>query len=345
MSKWHLSNFPRFLRIVLILVSLTALSWPALLSKLASNVGLLLLARSMTASDSLEHSRVDVIGQVQAQQWLQVATAVNHDNQGAWRGLGFALAGQGQEKAAITAWRTAQATTTEFIWRGDIERAAQHFAKALEWYQRAVAIQPELSDGWYYTGLAFQGLGEWTSAQHAYERAIRIGVFDQISRSSLYYRLGVIYQQYLQPPLLNKALNAYSTAFELNDFMLESEAADCHYKRGAIYETQGLDRMLAQHEYEIAVLLNPKHEWAHLRLGVIRYRIDKNLLSAKQEIERALQLWPADTSRKWPYRYLGDLYSDAGMTVQAVAAYREALGWDPRDPQIKASLSKLEQHD
>lgn len=324
--------------IIIVIVGLASFA-----SRVVSNAGLLALARALVQDDLTGATRPNSTDLTNAYSWLETATRLDAANRGAWRGLGFVLANEGQEGDAIAAWRTAQATAAEFIWRGEIERVAGHFDKALAWYQRAISMQLEQSDGWYYAGLAFQGLNDWGSARRAYEQAIRVGTFDQISRSSLNYRLGVIYQQYTQPPLLDKALNAYSLALEQNDFLLESEAADCHYKRGMIYEPQ--DQRLALHEYEEAIALNPQHEWAHLRLGLMRYRIDKDMPAAEQEIGRALQLWPAGTSRKWPYRYLGDMYREAGLPAQAEVAYREALRWDPQDGQVKSSLAKLSQHD
>jgi tetratricopeptide (TPR) repeat protein len=337
----------RHVWIVLILLSAVVISGRILISGFVGNIGLLLLVHSFASSDLLELriNNSDVSGQEQAQHWLQAAVALNHGNRGAIRGLGFALASQGRESEALATWRDAEAPTDLFITRGNLARATGRFETALKWYQRANALPAAGSDGWYYEGLTYGMLGQWDSARRAHEQAITLNSFDAVGRSSPYYRLGVIYQQHTQPPRLDKALNAYNIAVALNDFTQVSEAADSYYKRGIIYEAQGRDPKYALPEYQQAAALNSKHHWAHLKLGITLYQVDKDISAAEQEIERALEVWPADTSRKWPYRYLGDMYREAGLPAQAEVAYREALSWDPQDAQVKSSLAKLNQHD
>lgn len=347
MSKRRALHSSHLLWIFVILLSFAALSWRTFISSLAGNVGMLLLARSLDSSDplELESSSIDVREREQAQHWLQAAVALNHGNRGAISGLGFVLASQGRENEALAAWRDAEAPADLFISRGNLARATGRVETALKWYQRANALPAAGSDGWHYEGLTYGMLGDWDSARQAHEQAISLNSFDAVGRSSPYYRLGVIYQQYTQPPRLDKALNAYNMAVALNDFTQVSETADSYYKRGIIYEAQGRDPKYALPEYQQAAALNSKHHWAHLKLGITRYQVDKDISAAEQEIERALEVWPADTSRKWPYRFLGDMYREAGMKTQAEAAYREALSWDPRDEQVKSSLAKLVQHD
>jgi len=304
---------------------------------------LLFLSRSMAQSDLAQPTQRDDSSSIEAERWLEAAAGLDTTNRGAWRGLGFVLANLGQEGDAVAAWRTAQATAAEFIWRGGVERAAQQFDKALEWYQRAVAIQPELSDGWYYEGLAYQGLDDWDAARRAYQQAVQIARFDRISRSSLYYRLAMAYRLHSQPPLVDEALDAFTTAINLNDFNSVYEAADSHYQRGTISEQT--DESLALRDYHRALEIDPQHSWAHLVLGRLLYRTTKDVLQAEAEMNQALTLWPDNATRKWPYRFLGDMYREAGMIAKAEMAYRQALSWDPQDAQVKSSLSKLNQHD
>jgi tetratricopeptide (TPR) repeat protein len=144
MSKQYLPRRSRLLWFVVILLVFVALSWRALISSFAGNVGLLLLARSMSSSDLLglggEGSSGN--GQEQAWPWLHMATALNHDNRGAWWGLGFVLVTRGQGNSAIAAWQTAGGVPQEFVARGQAIRSADPQA-ALIWYEWALRIDPD----------------------------------------------------------------------------------------------------------------------------------------------------------------------------------------------------------
>jgi hypothetical protein len=121
MSKQYLPRLSRLLWFVVILLVFVALSWRALISSFAGNVGLLLLARSMSSSDllGLGSEGSDRKGQEQAGPWLHMATALNHYNRGAWRGLGFILEMSGQRADAIAAWQQAGLTVQDFVtWGG-----------------------------------------------------------------------------------------------------------------------------------------------------------------------------------------------------------------------------------
>jgi tetratricopeptide (TPR) repeat protein len=144
MIKRYLLQSSRLLWIVVILLGFAAISWTTVASRFAGNVGLLLLARSLSSSDQLglmsEGSNRK--GQEQAWQWLHMATALKHDNRGAWRGLGFVLVTRGQANSAIAAWQTAGGMPQEFIARGQAIRPADPQA-ALIWYEWAVRIDPD----------------------------------------------------------------------------------------------------------------------------------------------------------------------------------------------------------
>lgn len=347
MSMRRALHSPRLLWITVILLGIITISWTTLLSKVTSNVGLLLLARSLAASDplELESSSSDVIEQEQARQWLQAAATLNPDNRGAWRGLGFVLTalGPGRTEEALAAWRNANATANEFIVRGHQARNARQFTAALNWYQRAAALQPELADSWYHQGLTYQDLGEWTTARRALQRAVQAPIFDLVGYSTRYYRLGMVERFHFQPPLMNEALNAFATAIQLNDFSSGYEAADSYYQHGNLVEQT--NQSLALQDYQKALELYPQHYWAHLLLGRLLYKTSRDVSRAEAEMYHALNLWPDNGTRKWPYRFLGDMYREAGMMAQAEWAYRQVLSWDSQDEQVRLSLSKLGQHE
>jgi len=153
--------------------------------------------------------------------------------------------------------------------------------------------------------------------------------------------MGVIYQWRLEPRQTDAALAAYEAAIEADDFSANWEAADCHYKRGEVLWWTGRDPRESISEYQQAVTLNPKHHWAHVRLGYALYQAYGDVASAEKEIRQAIAVWPDDKHQKWPHRFLGDIYQEAGMIDQAIAAYQEVLRLDPSDEQVQDILTTL----
>jgi tetratricopeptide (TPR) repeat protein len=147
MSKRYPLRSSRLFLIVIILLGLVALSGKTVISSFAGNVGLLVLARSPSSSDllGLTSEGSDRKGQEQAWPWLRLATALNHDNRGAWWGLGFVLATHGQDDSAIAAWQAAGGMPQEFVARGQAIRSADPQA-ALTWYEWASRVDPDFLD-------------------------------------------------------------------------------------------------------------------------------------------------------------------------------------------------------
>ncbi len=343
MSKQRLLRSSCLWWIAVILLGFAAISWTTVVSSFAGNVGLLLLARSFASSDPLElgSSDSDVKGQEQAQQWLQTAIALDHDNRSAWRGLGFAFAAQGQQDEAVAAWKEVNTMWNEAMRRGDIALKGEQARQALQWYKWATALEPQIGDGWYSQGLAYEALEQWDEALYAYQKATVVGIFTKMGQSSSYYRIGIILQWHRRHPQLQEAEAAFQTALALHAFSAETEAADAHYRIGEIYMLQGLNPRDSLPEYQQAVQLDPRHYWAHLRLGYTLYQLHKNVDEAEREISLALSLWPNATNRKWPYRFLGEIYLEAGLKDKAAAAFTEVLRLDPADDRASKVLSTL----
>jgi tetratricopeptide (TPR) repeat protein len=127
----------------------------------------------------------------------------------------------------------------------------------------------------------------------------------------------------------------------LDQFNSGLEEADSHYKVGEILIEQGHDPQSAIARLREALLLNPEHYWARLRLGQALYAAYSDVAQAEDTIERALAIWPNDISRKWPYRFLGDIYRTAAMTEQALNAYQTARKIDPSDETIEHLIQEL----
>lgn len=329
----------RLLRLALVSLALYLLS-PTLLGHGYLNGGLLALGRSVRIGERWQAPLVDQAAAQPAEVLLQKATSVLPDNYSAGRSLGLALALQGHEDEALAIWKGSR-IAAGFAQYGEQARQAGRYQEALVWFRRAYQLEPGSAAYAYYTGLMHERLQQWRAAEAVYRAALDTAAFHDLGQSDLYYRLGLLYQWRLAPPEPEAAETAYLAAIQWSDFRASQDKADTYYRLGELYDNQGHEpgRYLAY--YQQAVALDPDHYWAHLRLGQALYETTGDVRAAVSEMERALALWPAESSRKWPYRLLGDLYRESGAIQEAIVAYQEAQRWDPADEYVQAALREL----
>jgi len=323
--------------LLLIFVFILVIRGKTYISYALENIGLVLLNQTSTRLPENSLSQPFI----QFGKLIEQSINYDHENDSSWRWLGFFLISNDQSERALTAWQNSEMMTDELVWWGTQERQKKQFNRALRWYNLAARLETVLSDPWYYSGLAYEGLEQYSNALQAYDQAVRIGKFRNIKSSSLYYRLALIYHRRSVPPNLEKALAAYDTAIRLDDFNTEMERADTHYGRGAIYELLERPSLDAIKEYEQALALNPNHEWAYLRLGYAQYSAYGDVVLAVKNIYQAISLWPDNIGKKQPYKFLGDVYLNAGLTNEAIKAYRKAQEIDANDVHIKQILENL----
>ena len=323
----------------LILVAILGL---LLARRLATNLGLLALNRAIAVDGPFIESPPGDPAWGEADRWLGLARAIDAANASVQRGWAFAQIRRGDADAATTLLlQSAGVSVSELVQRGAMARSREANREAVQWYALALQLSPDLSDAWYYQGQAFGNLSEWNSARTAYARAMQADNFQDVGRSSPLYRLGEIYQFRVTPKRLDLALKLYTDAIALDDFTLISEAGDAHYKLGEIYTWQEVDPGQIIAEYRRALSLSPDHYWARLKLGEMLYLAHGDASQAEAEIERALELWPDDSSRKWPYRSLGDIYRGTGRRNSAMTMYQMALDRDPADDSLRALYQQL----
>jgi len=325
----------RFYPSLFVVALLLGLRGSSFLSQVLGNAGLVFLGKALAGPPD----EVACGFAVRAEALLWRATTYDAENNSAWRGLGFALEAQGEEEEAVIAWRTVGDMAQEFIQWGEQARSAGQYQEALEHYERAWVVSPDLADPWYYTGLAYEEMAQWEQALAAYDRALQGSASVDVGQSSIYYRKGVIYQWRLEPRQVEKALAAYEAAIESDDFNSNREAADCHYRRGEILRWMGTDSAEYIAEYRQATDLDPGHAPAHIYLGVAYYALDGDVAAAEAEIRQALAL---GTHGQWAYYQLGEIYRQEGKTIEAIAMYERALEIDPSLEVAQKRLQSLD---
>lgn len=294
MSKRYLPRFSRLLWIAVILLGFAAISWATVASSFAGNVGLLILSRSLARVDQLQHSPQGDLDLMRAQQWLQVATQINMANAGAWRGQGVSLAAQGREQEALAAWQAAGMTGQEFIQQGETARLAGHYPEALDWYERAERIAPDLlSSILYFRFLTQQALGSANSAFNNLHRAVTAddGWINPEIRFRAWYAWGVwLFEQHQNV----EAEQAFHTAISVfpNDSMLWTMLSETYRFLGLAQWAQ--NRLgEAANSLKTAVQFDRQNIWAHIHYGKVLYlQSAEHLHETENEFAVALRLAP-----------------------------------------------------
>lgn len=131
----------------------------------------------------------------------------------------------------------------------------------------------------------------------------------------------------LDRPYTADELNAAHEALA-KSVLLENQqpdSAEPYILRGQIYAALK-DHDRARDILLKAVRLDPKNDFALMRLGVVEYNAG-NKESATSYMEKALALNPGS---KWAHLWNGVMASDSGKTDQAMAHFGKALAVDPR---------------
>jgi tetratricopeptide (TPR) repeat protein len=195
------------------------------------------------------------------------------------------------ESGATSAWRRTGLPAKDLIARGEKARVAGFYEEALAWYERAIRVEPQGGDPWYFAGLLRENQELWPQALEAYSQAIASERLDHVGLSTVYHRLGSIYQRRLETSQPELAIAAYRAALDANDFGPAGDAA-----------------------------------WTHARLAQLMHLAKKDEGAAEAEISKTLELNPKDP---WIYVVLGDIYRSNGRRVEAIEMYEQALVIDP----------------
>jgi tetratricopeptide (TPR) repeat protein len=237
---------------------------------------------------------------------------------------------------ANKAWEEAGMTAESLILWGEAARREEQFDEAMRWYERAIALEPGLGDPWYYVGRLAEDQRQWLQAVEAYERTLSADFLRTVGRSSSLYRMGLIYQRHLDPPMLEDALVAYESALDASDFSFVTEEADCHFRFGEILYWYKPAPDLSIEQFKRAIELNDRHVWAHTLLGLAVYKYYHNATEAEIEFKISVELNPLHKSG---YYNLGELYRQEGAVDKAVVMYQRAL---EIDPGYEAAQNRLE---
>ncbi len=291
------------------------------------------------------------------------AAALNPHDEAAHFALGQALAARGQESAARQAWSTAEAAPY-FVNRGLALAGQGAYEEAVVQYQRALAITPDLSDGYYYLGRALSGLGRQEEALAALESAAALEPTFSPRRYLLQAEVYAAREEW------RAALDAFAQASAL----IPTDPVP-HYRMGWVLDQKLGDGEAAMPHYRQAWQLDPDYvpprlalarlyrergecdavaEWlapfllpgaesrltgqAHTLLGNCLLQQPGREEEGVSHLERAMEAAPDRVALRLA---LGQSYSQVGRFHDAIETYLQVLEMEPENAPARRALEEL----
>ena len=254
------------------------------------------------------------------------------------RGLGHIYILQGNEAQAVEMWAIADASidmTGELYRWGSVSERKGDKANALQWYKRAIALKPDLADGWYHGGRLLQDTGETATAAFYYRNSLESAQFQGVGPSDAALSLGII--AHAQESWL-EAQRLFDLAIEKSDFRYADRAWQAHYLRGETHRFLNQPH-LALLDYRTGVRLNPNHYWGSIRLAQMIWLTESDMVQAETLLLQAIAI---DPTRKYAYSVLGDLYRQNERNDAAKEMFRMVLTIDPEEWSTRRYLIELE---
>ncbi|MEE8390065.1 MAG: tetratricopeptide repeat protein [Anaerolineae bacterium] len=242
-----------------------------------------------------------------ASRTLSRAATLNPHDVSARFGFGQALAaqGHGNEERTIREWRAAGATEY-FIKQGLALSGEGDHGGAIEQYERALAIDPDLADGYYYLGRTLSRMGRQEEALAALELAAAL----EPSSSPRRYLLRA--EGYVAREEWEAALAAFGQAASLAPWDPVP-----HYQMGWVLDQKLGDRESAMAYFQQALQINPDYVPPRLALG--------RLVAEQAECDQA-SLWLAPLLSQPPSRSNGGGWGGAAYTLLGHCLLQQGRG-------------------
>lgn len=239
--------------------------------------------------------------------------------------------------------------------QGVYQRQQGNYVKAIEYFTRALDLNPRHVSAYIYRGHVRRQTGDMEGARHDYDAAFRLDPFaaadwanmplpngpDSAHKTahgaesdfsdapaetapagvqpSTYILQG---QDYLERNNLRRAIEAFSRAIELspNDPRAFEGRATAHFQAGNTHA--------ALADYDEAVRINPASATNHINRGLMHY-FKQTFDSAIEDFSRAIELNPGYAMA---YNNRATVYRDQQDYERALADYNRALDLEPRNP-------------
>jgi tetratricopeptide (TPR) repeat protein len=211
---------------------------------------------------------------------------------------------------------------------GDVYSRRGDFAKAIEEYDRALAINPRYLAVLVNLADVYDNLGEWDKALRQYEKALTVDP----NVPKLHNNLGNMYNKMGKH---DEALAEYGKAVALNPYY-----PDAYSNMGVAYMKKG-EMKEAEAAIKKAIEVAPHYAAAKSNLAY--------LYEMQGEIDAAARVYGVmlrDGMEPARIHYiLGDLYMRHGRNRDAIAEYGEALKGEPANNALYFNLGLLHERE
>lgn len=213
---------------------------------------------------------------------------------------------------------------------GMIAAQTGQLSVAIDYFRRAVQVQPQ-SPGFHYNlGHALQAQGDLTAAIACYQQTLALDA----NHLAACYNLASIYLERGQP---REAIPPYQQALRLQPDLTSAQA-----NLGNAYLDLGeIESAIAC--YQQVLSTDPQHSRTLYNLG-LAHQAQGQINQAIACYQTLLALEPEDTSA---YTHLGNAYLGTGQTSAAISAYQQAISLVPDsvDAHMGLGLAGLQQLD
>lgn len=195
-----------------------------------------------------------------------------------------------------------------YFCRGTSNSYLGQYERAIQDYNQAIQIRPQLAEAYYNRGLTYYYLGEYEDAIQDYGQAIQIN--PQFAEA--YYKRGVVYDNLGQ---YEDAIQDYNQAIQIN-----SQFAEFYYNRGVVYNDLGQYERAIQ-DYDQTIQIDPQFAMAYYNRGVT-YSYLGEYEQAIQNYDQAIKINPQDIQA---YNNRGNAYTDLGQYERAIQDFNKAI--------------------
>ncbi|EAU93324.2 TPR-containing protein Mql1 [Coprinopsis cinerea okayama7 len=209
--------------------------------------------------------------------------------------------------------------------------------KAYSAYQQALYLLPNPKDDpklWYGIGILYDRYGSLDHAEEAFSSVLRMDKdFDKANE--ILFRLGIIYKQQ----------GKYQESLECFDRILRNPPsplahADIWFQIGHVFEQQK-DYHRAKDAYERVVMDNPSHAKVLQQLGWLYHQDGSAFQNQDLAIQYLTKSLEADPTDAQSWYLLGRAYMAGQKYNKAYEAYQQAVYRDGRNPTFWCSIGVL----
>jgi tetratricopeptide (TPR) repeat protein len=178
-------------------------------------------------------------------------------------------------------------TADDLFLKGVAKQTKDYYEEAIEWYKKAIKLNPDFVEAYYNMGSAYRNLnGQYEKAIEYYKKAIEL----KPDLVEAYLNMGVAYCNWKRQ--YEKAIDCYKKAIEL-----KPNLAVAHLNMGVAYDDWDGQYEKAIKCYKKAIELEPDYTEAYFNMG-LAYRQKRDEKQTIGCMKKAAELGDAD-AKKW----------------------------------------------